>query len=573
MVFLYNKGYKGVNIHVLKELHVLKMTKDNLYFLPLGGSGEIGMNLNLYAVNDKWLMVDLGVSFERALGMDVIMPDPTFIEENADKLVGLVVTHGHEDHIGAIPYLWQLLRCPIYATPFTAFLVRGKLREAGLLSEAEVIEIQTNKEIDLDPFKVTYIPITHSIPEANVIKIETKAGIVVHTGDWKIDPDPQIGRTTDIEHLKALGDEGVLALVCDSTNIFSEGHSGSEGEVRESLLDLIQSQKQRVAVACFASNVARLNTCIEAAKKSGRKIILAGRSLWNMSDAAVHSGYLESTKDFLKDGAFNNIEREKVLLVCTGSQGESRAALTRIANGTHPKIKLEKGDSVIYSSREIPGNEAAIHHTQDELLDAGINVITDYDDVTHVSGHPNQDELKKMYEWTKPKILIPVHGERSHLREHAAFGLECGIPHTLAPRNGMLINLSAKGGPDNEAVVEHGRLALDGTAIVHVKGEHIKKREKLMTCGAIFITLEFDKDDNLKTPVSISIIGLPDIGQEGSLSEDLQLTVQEDVTAIKSKNIQDDDHIQERLSQSTKRFVKALLSKKPIVTIHIVRSC
>lgn len=550
---------------------MLKMKKDDLYFVPLGGSGEIGMNLNLYAYNDKWLMVDLGVSFERTLGMDVVMPDPAFIEENADKLVGLVVTHGHEDHIGAIPYLWQLLRCPIYATPFTAFLVRGKLREAGLLSEATVIEIKTGDVLDLDPFKVTYIPITHSIPEANVIKIDTPAGVVVHTGDWKIDADPRIGASTDIAHLKAIGDDGVLALVCDSTNIFSEGRSGSEGEVRDSLLELIRGQKKRVAVACFASNVARLQTCIEAAKDSGRQIVLAGRSLWNMSDAAVHSGYFESTKGFLKDGAFANLDREKVLLVCTGSQGESRAALSRIANGTHPKIKLEPGDTVIYSSREIPGNEAAIHHTQDELLDAGIHVITDYDDMTHVSGHPNQDELKDMYSWTKPKILVPVHGERAHIREHAAFGLECGIPHTFAPRNGMVINLSAKDGAEHESTVEHGRLALDGTAIVHVKGDHLKKREKLMTCGAVFITLVFDKNNNLQLPVDLSVVGLPDIGQQGSLVEDLQFTVQDDVTAIKSKNIGDDDHLQERLSQSIKRFVKSLLAKKPMVTVHVVR--
>ncbi len=550
---------------------MVKLKKDDLYFLPLGGSGEIGMNLNLYAIHDKWLMIDLGVSFERALGMDVIMPDPTFIEENADKLVGLVVTHGHEDHIGAIPYLWQLLRCPIYATPFTAFLVRGKLREAGLLSEAEVIEIKTGEEIDLNPFKITYIPITHSIPEANVIKIETSAGIVVHTGDSKVDPDPRIGVATDIEHLKAIGDEGVLALVCDSTNVFSEGRSGSEGDVRESLLELIKGQKKRVAVACFASNVARLQTCIEAAKETGRQIVLAGRSLWNMSDAAVHSGYFESNKSFLKDGSFHNLDRDKILLVCTGSQGESRAALSRISNGTHPKIKLEPGDTVIYSSREIPGNEAAIHHGQDELLDAGITVITDYDDMTHVSGHPNQDELKDMYGWIKPQMLIPVHGERAHLREHAAFGLEQGIPQTFAPRNGMLINLSTPGGPQQEDMVEHSRLALDGTAIVHVKGDHIKKREKLMTCGAIFITLLFDKKGNLHLPLDVSIVGLPDIGQEGSLLEDLQLIIQEDVDTITGKKTDDDDYLIDRLAQSIKRFVNGLLSKKPIVTVHVVR--
>ncbi len=548
-----------------------KLKNNDLYFLPLGGAGEIGMNLNLYHYNGKWLMVDLGVSFERTLGMDVIMPDPSFIEERKKDLLGLVITHGHEDHIGAIPYIWHLLRCPIYATPFTAFLIRGKLREAGLLSQAQIIEIDPGDDVILGDFDVTFIPITHSIPEANALRISTPAGVIVHTGDWKLDTDPRIGAATDVDLLKSIGNEKPLALICDSTNIFSEGRSGSEGEVKDSLIELIKGQKKRVIVACFASNVARLQTCLEAAEETGRKIVLAGRSLWNMSDAAVHSGYFQSNKNFLKDAQFRNLDRHKVLLVCTGSQGESRAALSRIANGTHPKIKLEAGDTVIYSSREIPGNEAAIHQGQESLLDQGINVITDYDDMTHVSGHPNQDELKDMYDWVKPQILIPVHGERAHLREHMAFGLAHGIPRALAPRNGMLINLSIKGGPVAEGTVEHGRLAVDGTAIVHVKGEHIKNREKLASNGAIFITLVFNKKNNVLIPIDITIVGLPDIGQKGSLLSDLQYIVQEDVNTITSKKPKDDDYLQERLEQSVKKFINGILAKKPIVSIHIVR--
>lgn len=548
----------------------LKLAKNHVYFVPLGGSGEIGMNLNLYHYNDQWLMVDLGVSFEGDLGLEVIMPDTTFIENRADKLKALVITHGHEDHIGGIPYLWHLLRCPIYATPFTAYLIRNKLREAGMLSEATIIEIDPSDSVAIGHFDVTFIPVAHSIPEANALRIKTPAGTILHTGDWKIDAEPGIGDPTDVKALTAVGDEKPLALVCDSTNIFSEGRAGSEGEVKDSLIDIITSQKKRVVVSCFASNVARLQTCIEAAEASGRQIILAGRSLWNMIDAAVYTGFFQSNKNFFKDNAFKNFDRDKVLIVCTGSQGEPRAALSRIAKGNHPNIKLEPGDTVIYSSREIPGNESAIHQDQEELLDAEINVITDYDELTHVSGHPNQDELKEMYKWVRPKILIPVHGERKHLREHADFGRAHGIPMAHAPRNGQVINLSHPEGPTVEDIVEHGRLALDGTAIVHIRGDHIQGRERLASNGAIFITLVFDKNRNLQMPIDISIIGLPDIGHEESLTEDLQLIIAEDVEAILRKRENDDDYLVERLNQSIQRFVGGLLSKKPIVRVHVV---
>ena len=551
----------------------LTLKKDHLYFTPLGGAGEIGMNLNLYAYNRKWIMVDLGVSFERVLGMDVIMPDTSFIEQRREDLQALVITHGHEDHIGAIPYIWHLLRCPIYATPFTAFLIRGKLREAGLLSEATIYEIDPGDTVKIGDFQIQFIPVTHSIPEASALKISTPVGTIMHTGDWKLDPDPGLGQVTDIKALQTedTDQKKPCALVCDSTNIFSEGRSGSESDVKDSLIDIIMNQKKRVVVACFASNVARLQTCMEAAHHSGRRIILAGRSLWNMTEAAVHAGYFQSNHNFLKDGAFETLDPEKTLIVCTGSQGEPRAALTRIANGTHPKIKLEPDDTVIYSSREIPGNEAAIHHGQEELLDAGINVITDYDAMTHVSGHPNQEELKDMYKWVKPDVLIPVHGERAHLREHAAFGLAHGIPFAHAPRNGQVINVFAKDGPVVEDMVEHGRLALDGAAIVHTKGEHIHDREKLANNGAVFITLVFDKKQNLKLPLQLTVIGLPDIGSEGSLVEDLSLIIQDDVEAILRKKPNDESYLKDRLQQSLKRFLNGLLQKKPIINVHIVK--
>lgn len=548
-----------------------KFNKEDVYFLPLGGSGEIGMNLNLYHYQGKWLMVDLGVSFDKSLGMDVVMPDTTFIENHLDDLEGLVITHGHEDHIGAIPYIWHLLQCPIYATPFTAFLIRRKLKEAGLLGEATIIEIDPGDSVKLGQFDVTFVPLTHSIPEANALWIQTPKGSIFHTGDWKLDPNPQVGSASSIEMMKDIGATKPLALVCDSTNIFSEGRSGSEGDVKDSLVSLIQNQKQRVVVACFASNVARLQTCLEAAHASGRKIILAGRSLWNMSDAAVHCGYFQSNHDFLKDGSYPTIDRDKVLLVCTGSQGEPRAALSRIANGTHPKIKLEPGDTVIYSSREIPGNESVIHQAQESLLEQNVNVITDYDEMTHVSGHPNQDELKDVYQWIQPEILIPVHGESNHLREHVAFGLAHGIPKAMAPKNGVAINLSGQNSPEKVGTVTHGRLAVDGHAIVHVNGEHLKSREKLSQNGVVFTTLTFDKKGRLHKPTETTIIGLPDIGQDGSLYDDLQLIIEEDVETILQKKSGDDDYLKERLEQSIKKFIGSLLSKKPVVAVHIVR--
>lgn len=543
--------------------------KDTLCFLPLGGSGEIGMNLNLYHYQDRWLMVDLGISFERALGIDVVMPDPSYIVKKKDKLEGLVLTHAHEDHIGAIPYLWAELGCPIYATPFTAYLVREKLRAVGRLGEAKIIEVKPGTNLPLGPFQIEYIPITHSIPEANVIKITTDAGTIVHTGDWKLDEIPLLGSRTHVDRLKEVGDQGVLALLCDSTNVFEEGRSGSENEVRESLIEIIKKQKRRVAVTCFSSNVARLLSCLEAAQRSHRKIVVSGRSLWSMIQAAEHCGYIRSSREFLGEEALFELPPEKVLLMCTGSQGEPRAVLSRIAYGTHPKVRLHPGDTVIFSSREIPGNEPAIHAIQDNLIEQGIQVITDYDEFTHVSGHPNQDELGDMYAWIRPQILIPVHGERSHLREHAAFGLEKGIPQTLAPRNGNVIALTPAG-PQILETVEHGRLALDGMAIVPLRGENVLERERLMTCGAVFITLVVEKKNLLKAPVTVSVAGLPDIGSGGSLGSDIEWAVREAINHLGDRSMDSEDHMREAITQAVRRLIKGLLGKKPLVFCHII---
>lgn len=553
----------------MQTLSKHKLDENELYLLPLGGAGEIGMNLNLYRSQGKWLMVDLGISFDRALGVEVIMPDPRVIEDCSD-LEAIVVTHAHEDHIGAIPHLYERFQVPIYATPFTAYLVREKLREAGLLSQAEIIEVTPLKVIEIGPFKVTYIPITHSIPESHVLKIETEQGCIVHTGDWKLDPTPVLDQTNEAA-LQELAKEKPIALVCDSTNVFMEGESGSELEVRESLFDLIAAQKHRVVVTCFASNVARLMTCILAAKETGREVILSGRSLWRMVDAAKHAGLIDPAQRFLGDDAVNDLPEEKVLLVCTGSQGESRAALTRIAHGTHPKIRLKPGDTVIYSSREIPGNERDIKETQDELIDAGIIVVTDDDVLTHVSGHPCRDELKKMYAWTKPQSLIPVHGERAHLREHAAFGKECGIDKTLAPRNGQIIQLTGEKAPVVVGEVYHGRLALDGCVIVPVQSEALKERHLIMNEGTVFVTLSFVKKGQALGEIQISQLGLPELGQEGTLLEDIEWAISEAIASLSDSKRKKDELVIDQIRSQVRRALQRLIRKKPEVVVHILR--
>ncbi len=391
-----------------------------LYFLPLGGSGEIGMNLNLYRYEDKWLMVDCGVTFGSDLGIEVIMPDTQFIEQYRDDLVGLVLTHGHEDHIGAVPYLWAQLQCPIYTTPFTAALVRNKLKEAGLIKEASLVEVPIGGDVKLGPFDIEFITLTHSIPEPNALAIKTPVGTIVHSGDWKLDPHPMIGESADEKRLKELGDDGVLALVCDSTNVFVEGRTQSEGAVRKHMIDLVGKQKERVAIALFASNVARFETCALAAQAHDRQVVLVGRSLHRIYQAARETGYLLDVPEFINEQQAANLPRDKVMILCTGSQGEPRAALTRIADDGHPQIKLESGDTVIFSSRQIPGNELAITALQTKLQSKGIEVISDGEEFTHVSVHPARDELRDMYKLVRPEILVPVHGEQTHVHEQSA---------------------------------------------------------------------------------------------------------------------------------------------------------
>ena len=464
---------------------------DELVFLPLGGSNEIGMNFNLYGYGPpedrKWIVVDLGVTFgdQTTPGVEIILPDPEFIEAYADDILGIVLTHAHEDHIGAVAWLWPRVKAPLYATPFTAFLLREKLREAGLLDEAEITEVPLGGTVRLGPFEVRLITLTHSIPEPNGLAITTPLGTVLHTGDWKLDPDPLTGLPTDEGAIRALGDAGLLAMVCDSTNVFVDGEAGSEADVRETLHALISGLKGKVAVACFASNVARMESIILAGQAAGRHVCLVGRSMIRMAAAAKSVGLLATAKPFITEGEAGHFGRDQVLFLCTGSQGEPRAALFRIAEGNHPHVSLGAGDACIFSSRVIPGNDVPIRNLQDRLSDRGVRLYTERDHPgIHVSGHPCRDELRRMYQWARPRIAVPTHGERRHLLEHAALAREMQVPETVAPRNGDMVRL-APGMAEIIDEVPAGRLYVDAGVVTPENGLMVQPADQVMLSKAL----------------------------------------------------------------------------------------
>lgn len=545
------------------------MTKP-LHFLPLGGSGEIGMNLNLYEYDDQFLMVDLGVTFEDQYGIHVVMPDITYIQERRDKLAGLVLTHGHEDHIGAVPYLWDKLRCPIYATPFTAHLVRAKMREAGISNLESLVIVPIGGTVQVGPFDIEYIHLTHSIPEPHALAIKTPAGMVVHTGDWKIDPHPMVGRATDEDRLREIGDEGVLALTCDSTNVFMEGRTKSELDVRESMVKLIGQQENLVAVALFASNVARVETCAIAARENDRHVVLVGRSLYRMTEAARASGYLQDIPEFLDMDKAAGLPRNKVMYLCTGSQGEPRAALTRLAHGSHNILKLHEDDSVIFSSRKIPGNEAAISQLQNALKAKGVRVIRDGEEFTHVSGHPAREELKDMYKLIRPQIIVPVHGEQIHMHEQAKLAQENGVPQAIVPYNGAKIQL-APGAPKVVEEVTSGRWGLDGNTVVPMSSPHIKDRDRITREGAAFVSVVIDKNYSMLEP-AISFIGL--VSSEEDEDNLCDLALHEMALIMEEKPdgvIYDNEAIEDICRMAVRRAARKVTGRKPFVRTHIMR--
>lgn len=545
-------------------------SNEELLFLALGGAGEIGMNLNLYGHAGKWLMLDLGIAFgdDSMPGVEVIMPDPAFIEERRKDLVGIVLTHAHEDHLGAVADLWPRLRAPVYATPFAASVLRRKLIQAGLVDEVRVTEIPLRGKFSLGPFDLEMITMTHSILEPNALTVRTKFGTIFHTGDWKIDPEPLIGELTDEAMLKRIGDEGVLAMVCDSTNVFVEGEAGSEAMVRTNLKKLVKGRKGRIAVTCFASNLARVESIALAAVAAGRHPVLSGPALLRMIEAAQECGYMLDFPECIspQDGAY--LPRDKVLFICTGSQGEARASMAKIANDEHRDLVLEEGDTAIFSSRVIPGNERSVGRLQNALMARGVEVITDREADIHVSGHPARDELVRVYQWVRPRIALPVHGEVRHMVEHAALARACQVPETIVAPNGTLVRLA----PGPAEIIDHvpaGRLARDGDGLVPLDGNSLRERRKLLWNGSAAATLVIDGKGRAVAPPKVSLRGIED--EDGALALAIVAGLSEMMADLNPSERKDDGRIEEAARQAVRRVVRAHLGKKPLTDVHIVR--
>ena len=554
------------------------VSEDAFVFLPLGGSGEIGMNLNLFGFgpeNDrKWIIVDMGVTFggPDTPGIEIIMPDIEFIEQIRHNILGIVLTHAHEDHMGALARLWDKIRCPVWATPFTMYLVKDRLSEAEILDEVPLNLVQLGGKIKLGPFEIDLITLTHSIPEPNALAIRTPLGTVLHTGDWKIDPNPQIGDPVDEDALRKLGKAGVLAMICDSTNVFTPGEAGSEEGVRAELTKLIAEYDGRgVAVASFASNVARLESVMLAARENNRSVCLIGRSMKRMTAAAKSVGLLSKVGALLTEDEAQAMPSAHVLYLCTGSQGEPRAALSRIASGQHRSVKFHQGDVVIFSSKIIPGNEKGIFALQNALADDGVEIITEKMRRIHVSGHPCRDELTAMYDWVNPEIAIPVHGERRHLLEHAKLAKNLGIKHAYAPRNGEMIQI-APTGPQVVDIVASGRLHQDGNDIVSAHDEGLRLRRKMAYAGHISVGLVINGKGSLVAGPEPRISGFPE-GKTGELIEDLLddvAEVAEDTfDRITRRDRRDEEVVETKLASKIKRRVRERTGKRTIVEVIV----
>lgn len=539
---------------------------DELLFLALGGSGEIGMNVNLYGCRGKWVMVDLGVTFAdpQYPGIELVLPDLAFIEERREDLLGIVLTHGHEDHIGAVPYLAADLGVPLYATPFTAGLIAGKLEEEGLLGQVKLNVIDNGGEFRLGDFGFRYVPLAHSIAEGNALLIDTPHGRIFHTGDWKLDAQPQIGQPASAEDLKAIGDEGVLALVCDSTNVFNPRASGSEGDVRDGLMETVQAAKGRVVVTTFASNVARIKTLGDVARATGRHLCLAGRSLDRIVQVAKANGYLKDLPPVIDWDMAMDLPGHEVLIVATGGQGESRAALARIAFDMHP-IKLGEGDLVVFSSKEIPGNEMAIGRVQNAFAAKGVRMVTERQAHVHVSGHPGRPELEAMYDWIRPEILLPVHGELRHMAEQARLGLAHGVARAIVQKNGDVLRLA----PDGPEIIGHeqtGRLVLDGDVILPADGGTMNERRKLSIHGQISVAVARDRAGRLAGEPVLRLQGVP-------LEEDRDAFLKEaskEAAAALAKGNGETEALRERIRLAVRRTATRWTGKKPVVDVLLI---
>lgn len=555
--------------------------QDTLVFLPIGGCEEIGMNLNAYGYGPpedrRWILVDMGVTFgdDTTPGIDLICADPEFLV--GEQIEAIFLTHAHEDHIGATGLLYRRLRtrAPLYATPFTTELTRAKLAEHGLDDRELLKVVELGGHVQAGPFSVRYVTLTHSIPEPNALAITTPLGTILHTGDWKIDPDPRIGATTDVEALSKLGDDGVLAMVCDSTNVFVEGEAGSEATVRTNIEKVIAAQTGRVAVATFASNVARVQSVVEAAAACGRSVCLVGRSMHKVTGAAKAVGMLANVPDFVSEEEAGFLPAENILYLCTGSQGESRAALSRIARGDHRNVSLSEGDTVIFSSRVIPGNEKGIFALMNQLADAGIQIITDRmsDEPIHVSGHPCRDELAKMYGWVRPQISVPVHGERRHTLEHARYALSLQVPLAVAPRNGEMVRL-APGRPDIIDVVPAGRLMLDGDKLVPAAAGSLTERKRLAEYGYLHVSIALDEDGDVIDGPLCTARGLSEA--DGRLADEsldmLDEAAEQAISRVKSRDMDDDDAVEKAIGRGVRKAAERVFGRRPLIDVTVLRS-
>ena len=550
--------------------------KDELIFCPLGGSGEIGMNMNLFAYgkpeNQKWIIVDIGVTFadDTIPGIDLIYPDPGFIIDKKEDLLGIILTHAHEDHIGAIAHIWPKLKCKIYATPFTSVLITEKFKEKKIDIKSYLKIVELNSTIKLEPFKIEFVTLTHSILEPNGLKIETPVGNILHTGDWKCDPDPLIGQNINSKRLKEIGKEGVITMICDSTNVFSEGRAGSELDVRKNMLRVMERLKKRIIITSFASNVARMETAIYCAEKTGRQIALVGRSMHRIYKAAKQCGYLNNVIEPIDARNSKKIMRDKIVYLCTGSQGEPLGAMKRISNYTHPDVFIEKGDAVIFSSKIIPGNEKKLYKLHNELVKEGIEVISEENEFIHVSGHPNREDLKDMYNWIKPNSVIPVHGEHRHMLEHINFAKKMQVPYPIKVENGDIIRLYPGKKPVVYDKAPSGRLYVDGIIPVEEDAKSIKERKNISVNGFIEATILITPKGNIHDRPLLTFKGLP-IYKEDEFKYGLEETIEKTIKTFSLNSRNQEENLVEALKIACRKFSKEKTGKKPLTNINLVR--
>jgi len=547
-------------------------TKDRLLFLPLGGVGEIGLNCYLYGLEGQWMMVDLGIGFadDRLPGAEILLPDLSFVRDQRDRLAGLVLTHAHEDHLGAVPYLWQDLECPVWCTGFAAAVLERKFEQMQRRHPGALRVVAPGEAFEVGPFACRLLHVTHSIPEANALAIETVHGRILHTGDWKLDRQPLVGEATDVQGIEAFAAEGVLALVGDSTNVLVAGTAGSEAEVRDSLTELVRGKPNRVAVTTFASNVARLETAALAGHDAGRKVVVVGRSMWRMLEAARSCGYLRDLPPLWDELEARSLPRDQVLYLVTGSQGEPRSALMRIASGQHPRVRLEPGDTVIFSSKIIPGNERTLFNLHNQLVDLGVEVITEEDHFVHVSGHPCREEMAQMYRWARPRIAVPVHGEARHLHAHVRFARELGVPETALLKNGRMLRL-APDGPRIEEEVPVGRLALENGTLVPEAADLFRVRRRIMQHGTIVVSLVLDAWGSVLSPPALVNVGAVEPERFEKLRERLEEALGRAVEALEDEVVTEDERVREAVRVTLRQTLSLSRHKRPVIEVQITR--